>query len=170
MRADDVRAVAEVHAASWRDAYRGILSEAYLADEVLPEKLALWRARLAGPQPRHLGLVAEDNGIAGFAFALTGADARWGTMLDNFHVHPDRRGRGIGTRLLHTLTARLAADHPDAGLFLWVYERNLRAMALYDRLGGERIERAEEDAPGGGKVPAWMYAWRDVPALHRDTA
>jgi len=132
MRTGDAQAVAELHAASWRD---------------------------------NLGLVAQERGLVGFAFALTGADARWGTMLDNFHVHPARRGHGTGRLLLHALSGQL-----QGGLFLWVYERNVRAMALYDRLGGERIERAEEDAPGGGKLQAWRYAWRDVRLLYRATS
>jgi ribosomal protein S18 acetylase RimI-like enzyme len=42
---------------------------------------------------------------------------------------------------------------------LWVYEQNAAALAFYERLGGERAERAVIDAPGGGEVAEWRYVW-----------
>jgi ribosomal protein S18 acetylase RimI-like enzyme len=166
MRPADARAVAEVHAASWQDTYRGILAGSYLDGPLLADRQRLWRERLVDkPAPLQIGLLALDGETAvGFAYARPGSHARWGTLLENLHVLPAARGRGIGRMLLHALSGQL-----EGGLFLWVFERNTRARALYERLGGERIERAEESAPGGGVAAAWMYAWRDVAQLHRVT-
>jgi hypothetical protein len=45
--ADDWAAIAAIHVASWRSAYRGIYADSYL-DEVAPEeRRAFWRGALA---------------------------------------------------------------------------------------------------------------------------
>jgi ribosomal protein S18 acetylase RimI-like enzyme len=168
--ASDGEVIARLHTQSWRDSYRGILSDAYLDGDILGERQGLWRARLQSPQPGQVGLLAFNGTSAvGFAFAFPGAHERWGTLLDNLHVLPDQRGGGIGTQLLHALTGHVLAHYPGEGLFLWVYERNTRTRAYYERLGAKQIERAEITAPGGGAVAEWLYAWPDIAALHRGT-
>ena len=47
----DANAIAAVHAESWRTAYRGILSDAYLDGPIDAERRRLWRARCCGQAP-----------------------------------------------------------------------------------------------------------------------
>jgi ribosomal protein S18 acetylase RimI-like enzyme len=163
----DVDAVARLHTESWRSAYRGILRDEYLDGDIFAERQALWHARLQCPTLGQFGLLALNDTIeVGFAFAFPGADARWGTLLDNLHVLPDQRGGRIGTKLLHALTGHIITHHPGEGLFLWVYELNTRTRAFYERLGAKKVERAEITAPGGGRVAEWLYAWPDIEVLH----
>lgn len=49
-------------------------------------------------------------------------------------VEPDRRGRGIGARLLEALVAR-AREAGAPGVCVPVSERNLNAARLYERVG-----------------------------------
>ena len=163
LRAGDEDLVARLHAASWRDSYRGMLSDAYLDGDLVGERRALWRSRLQSPQ---LGLLALHEGKpVGFAFALADADERWGTLLDNLHVLPGHRGAGVGTRLLHELTGEI----PHGGLHLWVYEQNVRARDYYERLGARHIERTKAKGADGGQLMACLYAWPDIAVLHRLT-
>jgi len=167
---NDIEVLAHLHTESWRDAYRGILSDQYLDGDILRERQALWRSRLQGPAPGQYGLLAFSGTTpAGFAFAFPGAHKRWGTLLDNLHVRPGQRGGGVGTQLLHAVTGHVKTVHPGEGLFLWVYELNTRTRAYYERLGAKQIERAEIAAPGGGTVAEWLYAWSDIEVLHRAT-
>ena len=166
MRVGDEDIVAQLHAASWRDAYRGIVSDAYLDADIVAERRSVWRDRLHSPQPGQLGLLATSGAAAvGFAFAFAGADERRGTLLDNLHVLPGHRGAGVGTRLLHELSGQV----PGGGLHLWVYAQNARARAYYERLGARELEQDSADTPDGGKVVACLYAWPDVALLHRLT-
>jgi len=161
----DVEAVAALHARSWRTAYRGILDDKYLDGPIVPERREFWRERLARPGADHVGLLAVDDGTAaGFAFALVDHDPVWGTLLDNLHVAPGRRGGRIGTKLLYALTERLARRSTE-GIHLWVFEGNVRTRRYYERLGAAVIERQEAPAPGGGMVAEWRYAWRSVDDL-----
>jgi predicted N-acetyltransferase YhbS len=161
----DVEAVAALHARSWRTAYRGILDDKYLDGPIVPERREFWRERLARPGADHVSLLAVDDGTAvGFAFALVDHDPVWGTLLDNLHVSPERRGGRIGTKLLYALTERLARRSTE-GIHLWVFEGNVRTRRYYERLGAAVIERQEAPAPGGGMVAEWRYAWRSVDDL-----
>jgi GNAT superfamily N-acetyltransferase len=144
LRAGDADIVAQIHAASWRDAYRGMLSDTYLDGDLVGERRAVWHSRLQGPQ---LGLLAlHESKPVGFAFVL-----------------PGHRGAGVGTRLLHELSGQA----PRGGIHLWVYAQNARARAYYERLGAQELEQEAADTPDGGKVLACLYAWPDVAVLHR---
>ena len=168
--AGDAEIIAGLHTESWRDAYRGILADGYLDGNILSERQAHWRARLDDPTPSQFGLLALLDSVAvGFAFAFPHADERWGTNLDNLHVRPTVRGGGIGSRLLHAVTLQILRHHSGEGLYLWVYELNVRTRAYYERLGAQQIERAVIAAPGGGTVAEWRYAWPDIDVLHAAT-
>jgi hypothetical protein len=87
--AADAAAIAELHAASWRSAYRGSLSDAYLDTDVAAERAAVWQRRLMQPSERQYVLLAEQNGeLVGFACVLLDEEPTWGACLDNLHVRP----------------------------------------------------------------------------------
>ena len=160
INSNDIAAVAAVHAASWRSAYRGILRDDFLDGDLDADRVSLWKKRLSPLPQEHFGYLAfEAEQPIGFAFAFSAHDLVWGTLVDNLHVLPHVKGCGLGRRLLAELCAHAHAAHPAAGLFLWVYEQNTAARAFYERFGSEPVERAVIDAPGGGEVAAWRYAW-----------
>lgn len=164
---DDAEAVARLHAESWRSAYRGILCDEYLDGPVDGEWLETWTKRLARPGPNEIGLVADgESGLAGFVFAVADHDSALGAFLDNLHVGPRYRGRGIGSRLLNELSRLLLSRHDDTGLYLWVFESNRRARGYYEKLGAVAVRRAEAEAPGGGIVAEWLYRWTSVAHLY----
>jgi ribosomal protein S18 acetylase RimI-like enzyme len=158
---DDALLVASLHTASWRTAYRGILRDAYLDDDIETERAAEWTRRLrTAPIDGQFGVLAFDGLQAvGFAFVYRNADPVWGHLLDNLHVMTDRRSGGIGPQLLRALAERLGDGER---LHLWVYDGNTRARAFYDRVGGRPVERQTMEPPGGGTAVQWRYVWDDV--------
>jgi GNAT superfamily N-acetyltransferase len=157
---NDVAAVASVHAASWRNAYRGILRDEFLDGALDLDRESLWKERLL-PLPRnHFGYLAiEAEQAVGFAFAFGAHDTEWGTLVDNLHVLPSYKGRGLGKRLLASLCEHAYAVQPQAGVHLWVYEQNTAARGFYESIGGEPVERVVIQPPGGGEAAEWRYAW-----------
>ena len=159
-RPSDCRAIAELHAASWRFAYRGALSDDYLAGDIVSDRNRLWNARLSEPPADQYVAVAERDGVlAGFACAYFGDDKAWGSLLDNLHVRQDTHRNGLGTALLQDIAAQCCARAGTAGLYLWVLQDNMRAQRFYAHHGARNVGADIWDAPGGTRVPRFRFAW-----------
>jgi GNAT superfamily N-acetyltransferase len=162
----DAQAVASLHAESWRAAYRGILSDAFLDGDAFAERLHFWRKRLDAADPDRYVLLAEESAaLQGFACVIAAADPRRGALLDNLHVRPGLTGQGLGTALLLRAARWVHARDPVSPLHLWVYEDNLSARRFYRQLGAIPAERVLKEALGGGKVALLCYVWTDLQAL-----
>jgi hypothetical protein len=72
-RPEDARSVAEVHVASWRHAYRGLLPDDYLERLSVDDREAMWLGSFGDPDPKSGAVVAEvDDRIVGSDRALEG--------------------------------------------------------------------------------------------------
>ena len=156
----DAQAVAGLHAASWRVHYRGSLSDHYLDGPIEAERRRIWADRLAAPDPRQVIWLAEEAGeLAGFACAFADHDPDWGTLIDNLHVRPDRKGGGLGRRLMVRTARSLLSLCPGRPVHLYVLTANTAAQAFYDRIGGEAVGRDHHVLPDGSDRPVIRYAW-----------
>lgn len=158
---DDWAAVAAIHAASWRSAYRGIYPDSYLDEEAPGERRDFWRSALAEMDPEvDAVFLAEDEAgeAVGFACLLREAEAA-GPLLDNLHVLSGRKGEGIGRRLIAAAAAWLVGKDPEAALQLGVWKDNVAARGFYARLGGREVEEYQLETPGGGTAPQVRVRW-----------
>ncbi|MER5351815.1 GNAT family N-acetyltransferase [Kitasatospora sp. NPDC002551] len=158
----DAEAVAELHAASWRTAYAGIVPDDALGDGLAAERREIWELRLAvdygGPETTPELLIAERDGeVVGFAYLVPHWDGR--VLLDNLHVRPGLTGGGIGRDLLAAARAHTAHRHPGTDLYLEVLQANTRAVAFYEREGAHRTAVREGVFPGGHTLPEYEYTW-----------
>jgi ribosomal protein S18 acetylase RimI-like enzyme len=134
--ADDAPAIAALHIASWRDAYRAELPADYLAAIDLDERVESWRKRVAAGTI----VLLEKNGDSLAGFCACGpsrdddADPSHTWEIENLHVAPTLRGGGIGSRLFDQASL-LARDHGADELSLWVVETNSRARRFYEAHG-----------------------------------
>jgi len=127
-----------------------------LLDEVVAQEEDIARA-LAGEAPAVRALLAEVSGEpVGFALYFLNFSTflgRQGVYLEDLFVLPDRRGAGVGRRLMEAL-AREARDRGAQRMDWAVLEWNEPAIGFYRRLGA---------AP----LADWR-AWRlEGPALER---
>ena len=93
---------------------------------------------LFGPAPAAEVLIARQDGVpVGFALffhTFSTFLARRGLWLEDLFVVPERRGRGIGRKLLTTLAA--IAVERRCGRFEWaVLDWNTPAIGFYESLG-----------------------------------
>ena len=134
--ADDARAIAEVHVASWRWAYRGHLPESTLEGLDVAELEGQWRSILA--EPARIVLVATDrDDVVGFAHAAATDDDDAGEdvgQLYSLYLLHRAVGTGIGRALLERATEGMR-DAGFATARLWVLESNQRARRFYERAG-----------------------------------
>ena len=67
----DAPGIAALHAASWRRAYRGMLSDEYLDNDLEADRTSVWIGRLTTPNPNQRVVLAEvSDQLAGFACAF----------------------------------------------------------------------------------------------------
>jgi ribosomal protein S18 acetylase RimI-like enzyme len=164
--AADAITVADLHATSWRSAYRGMLRDEYLDADVAGDRRQVWTGRLGAPVDSDFGFIAEAaGGAVGFVFLCGHADDVWGTLVDNLHVLPGLKGRGIGRRLLEAAALETGRRHPREPVHLFVFEANLAARRFYTGIGGREVERMVVEPPGGGSQMEWRVVWNDTDRL-----
>lgn len=160
----DAAAIARVHVDTWRTAYRGIVSAAYLRSLSYGEFEKRRRERLARPET--CTFVAEARGqVVGFATAGPNrlADTQYDAELYAIYVRKAFAGRGLGRALVAAVASRLAAGG-FRSLLLWVLRDNAPSRRFYESLGGvpagEKSERfGRQDLPHVG------YGWPEISAL-----
>jgi ribosomal protein S18 acetylase RimI-like enzyme len=155
--AEDLPAIAAIHAASWRSAYRDVLPADYLAGPVESDLLAHWQGVRMGGQD--VVLVAGAGDPTGFIAVWCRPDP----IIDNLHVLPGCRSGGIGTALMRGAAAALTARGHDTAS-LWVFTANARAVRFYERLGGKVAERTEKEV-FGHRVPSLRMVWEGLGPL-----
>jgi len=138
----DAGAIAEVHVASWRWAYDGLLPPSVLDALSVEGRAAAWHTVLAdAPGAVTVAVVDDDdNGGAIVGFVSVGPtpdedDPPPGTgALFALYLHPDTVGAGAGKTLLEHGEAQLR-DEGFTRATLWVLETNERARRFYERRG-----------------------------------
>jgi GNAT superfamily N-acetyltransferase len=166
--ANDATQIGSLHVASWRDAYRSILDPAFFAGPVEKDRLVVWSARLRSPPENQQIIVAIDAGtLVGFACIFGGEDPKWGACVDNLHVDPSVRGKGVGAALLKSAGSWVAENYPESGLHLWVFETNTRARKFYERLGGRTVEQSVSRIPSATGASILRLYWPATAELLR---
>lgn len=163
----DAEALAQVHVSSWRETYRGILPDAYLARMSEPAHARRWRWSLSYPGVDDVTLAAAGrDGLVGYA---AGGPSRSGRAkegeIHTLYVLREAQGHGLGRRLVGD-AARALAAHGAESLMISVLRDNHRARAFYEHLGGAAEPPREEPGPAG-VVFEVAYRWADIRALIR---
>lgn len=143
----DAERIAAVHIASWREAYRGVVPDEYLASLDEPSRAERWRDTLAALDRGHAVWVAEDEGdLVGFSYLGPSRDEdaeRMTIEIYSIYLDPNAWGRGVARELMRTT---LAAVPDGAAVTLWALDTNDRARHFYRRNGftPDGVEKMEE--------------------------
>jgi len=163
--AGDAEAIAELHVLSWRGAYRGILPDSFLDLEADAERRAAWQRFFASPPVGGVVFIAldRDRTVHGFVAFEHGEEAGYDAVIENLHVAPESKGKGLGKRLLGAVAAHLIAEG-QGSVCLRVYDDNVVAIRFYEKLGGQADGKGI-DPFGGVAAPDTRIGWRDLLAL-----
>jgi GNAT superfamily N-acetyltransferase len=137
--ADDARAIAEVHVAAWRWAYRGQLPDELLDGLSVEDREAMWAAWFLDPEDRGAVIVAcdDDGQVVGFANAGPSRDqGAPGTTgeVRAIYVIQEVQGKGVGARLIDEVERYLRGFGFERAT-LWVLETNDLGRRFYERNG-----------------------------------
>ena len=156
----DLSSIANLHAQSWCDNYRDVLSEEYLDKTVFADRQAIWTSRLNKPLTNQLVLVAEiDDHICGFICVFGDNHPTFGTIIDNLHVKPGNKGKGLGRHLLSGAASWAANNYKNTDLYLEVLESNTKAIGFYEYLGAKNIGSSYWHTPCGNQTKEFIYSW-----------
>ena len=164
----DASAIAALHVASWRAAYRDLAPAEVFAAMDEPLRLRRWTATLSVPPDRQVILLAEQHGrLAGMGMAASPSEAAFGERgeIRSLYLDPAFQRLGIGRRLMAALAARIEG-WGYGGAALGGVAGNDRAIAFYRALGGRRAGRYLD--PG----PFWrsenlIFVWDELSELVR---
>lgn len=164
----DAPAIAALHVASWRAAYRNLAPAEVFAAMDEPLRLRRWTVTLSMPRDRQAVLLAERAGrLVGMGMAASPSDAVFGARgeISSLYLDPAVQRLGLGRRLMAALAARIAGWGYD-GAALGVVVGNEPAIAFYQALGGRVAGRYLD--PG----PLWrsenlIFVWDELSELGR---
>jgi ribosomal protein S18 acetylase RimI-like enzyme len=157
----DVPAIAALHLASWRSAYRGITPDAFL-DAITPEsRIARWERAFAPDEVRTTETVVavRDETIVGLCSFGPRRDPLSSTVGEIYalHIEPDLRHAGLGTLLLGDACFRLVARR-FVSIVLWVLRDNLDARRFYEARGWTLTGEELLEEHSGFTIPEVRYA------------
>jgi ribosomal protein S18 acetylase RimI-like enzyme len=151
---DDLDELGRVHVQVWREAYAGLLPDAYLAglDPTLGPKR--WRERFGESPEVDWWLARDEDGIVGMTTSGPARDDDAPTPLELYAINVLRRAHGTG--LADDLMTYVVGDRPA---YLWVLEGNDRAIGFYRR-HGFADDGGRKPEPDTGAVEARMSRGR----------
>ncbi|BCW66537.1 N-acetyltransferase [Arthrobacter sp. NicSoilB4] len=146
----DAPLIAELHVATWREAYSQLLPEEFFTEEHVQGRHQMWNRVLGNPRKQWCIRIAESNGriigfaVAGPSFNPEGQPVPRERQLFSLYVAAAHYGTGAGQALLD-------ATAGDGPAMLWVAKENPRAVAFYRRNGFE-FDGAEQTDPGAARI------------------
>ena len=166
----DLPAVAQIHIASWQDAYKGVIPDALLANRSVAGSLGGWRSTLA-KYPANITVAASQVGvIRGFCCAGPVVDAvrssSFAFEIYALHVSPDSRQQGIGAALLRDAFARARDRERMNSAIVWTLRDLLLSRRFYEREGG-KVVKSGVWTIGEFTLPEVAYGWTSLHGIER---
>ncbi len=157
----DAVLIAQIHANSWQEHYRGICTDEYLDNEVHEDRSKVWSDRFASAnEDQHVLLaIGDERQVLGFVCTYLNYHKEYGAYLDNLHVVTQYQGLGLGRSLMREAARWVASHEPDSSLYLHVLDKNEAAIVFYERIGGRFLQTYEMTTPWGLKTMIRDYIW-----------
>jgi ribosomal protein S18 acetylase RimI-like enzyme len=170
---DDAHGLGNMHVASWREAYAGILPDKMLSSLSVEGRVAMWDQILRQPTTSGSTVVylAEREGSIiglGSCGAQRTEDLKakgYDGEFTSIYVLRAFQGQGIGARLLRKMSLDLIGRGISAAA-LWVLRENLRARRFYEYHSGQVIAEREDDR-GDIVLVELAYGWSDLKELNQ---
>ena len=168
-----MNAITALHFASWKAAYVNVFPPENLVDGgALQRQMEdMWqgRARDAIPDTANwMVTVAEDPAgqLAGFVCVNATEEREYGILLDNLHVSPAFRRKGIASALVRRAAQWVSRNFPGQPMHLTCLDTNDTARAFYEAVGGRaHPETTPWEPEGGAACTCIRYVW-DADSLH----
>lgn len=132
----DARILGEIHSASWKEAYKGIIPDEILNSFTLEKREAFFRRALSEGWEED-AIIFNGNQALGLICIGRSRDS---DLMDDFgeiwgiYLLPEYWNQGIGSRLIDWGINELK-KRSYSHVSLWVLEKNMNARHFYERKG-----------------------------------
>lgn len=166
----DASSLGELHAASWRESYAGILPDEALGHHTPVGRAVMWTGILSArsAEPTIVWLAEEEEKLLGFGSCgqqrdLALREQGFDGEISAIYVLRAAQRRRIGRTLMAALFRALHARSTKAAA-LWVLSDNRAACGFYEHLGGTSVGEKTDSRPYG-TIREVAYGWRDLRAF-----
>jgi GNAT superfamily N-acetyltransferase len=161
----DAEELARVHVTSWRETYRGLLPDAFLARMSEPGFARRFARELAEPRNGVTLAAGGPYGLVGYAQGGPSRRGRPGEAeIATLYLLRIAQGQGLGGELMAEAARALAAQGATS-LMISVLRDHIRARRFYEHMGGQPESPRQERGPGGALLYEVAYRWADIRAL-----
>lgn len=152
----ELREVAELASEIWHECFEGIISRGQI--DYMVEKYQSLQAMCDQiDQQGYSYLSVRSSGeLCGYIGIKPEADDR--LFLSKLYLRSDRRGRGIGSRMLDRVKEEAKA-YGKSRIYLTVNKHNARAIAVYERAGFRRTDSVVTDIGSGYVMDDYIYEY-----------
>lgn len=157
-RPGDANAIATVHDAAWRSAYRGLIPGVELEKMVERRGPRWWDAAIRRGSRLSVLLVGET--IAGYVNygGNRTKSLPYGAEIYEIYLDPEHQGLGFGQRLFSAARRDLAMARIE-GLVVWALAENDGAIGFYKAMGGQPVASSTEQF-GTKILDKIAFAWQ----------
>jgi len=134
--AADAHAIAGIHVAGWRVAYRGLMPDSVLDAITVEQRRGFWKGVLSKPGVSKVAVGETDGAVVGFCSYGPTRDADDASVAEIYalYVEPAKWRQGFGRALCQHAEREAAAREQEA-MTLWVVKGNDPSRRFYERLG-----------------------------------
>ena len=137
----DAKAIAEIHVATWKAAYQGLIPDDFLKAMTVEKRLAYWREAIEFSDPQIL-VATDAEKVIGFVGFDRSRDAGTKSTVGEIwalYVAPEHWRQGAGLALWDGARDGLK-EEGCTQVTLWVLVANERALQFYEQAAGFKRE------------------------------
>lgn len=138
LTAEDALGAAEIRVNGWKSAYKGIVDDEHLDSLSIEEQTKKFEKSVNSD---NFVVAIQDGKVVGFCRFVY--DNLFSPNIDYvdceltaIYVHPDFKGKGIGTKLFQYVLDRFNNQN-KATMILWCLADNINSIKFYKHMGGE---------------------------------
>lgn len=135
--ARDAKAIAEIHVATWKAAYKGVMPDEHLAAQSVDKRQAYWREAIEYSEPQLL-VAVDDDKVAGFVGFDRSRDAGTKSTMGEIwaiYVAPTHWRQGAGLALWDGARDGLK-DEGCTQVSAWVLLQNEPGLEFFEHAAG----------------------------------
>ncbi len=161
IKTEELPQIGAIGCTNWLEVYRGLVSEDFLQSITPQSRTQYYRNHLSHKGSDILVETAPNGIVIAFAAYLPDKEVENCLLLDSLHVHPNYRGTGIGTKLIHAVKEK-ARRTGYQKLSICVVKGNHKARELYTKLGAVHYDFHPSGAFGTEYILSEKLLWKSV--------